>query len=108
MRISEMSDGDANKRPRKTYPRHEVRRLPARAVYALGAVPEVLDAGWIAHVGFVNGTQPDSIQPFVIPMLYARDGDNILLHGSIASRLQQALAEGVECCLCVTHVDGLV
>lgn len=98
-----MSDGGAPKRARKTYPRHEVRRLPERASYDRAAVHEVLDAGWIAHVGFVNGTQP-----FVIPMLYARDGEKILLHGSIASRLQTTLAEGIECCLCVTHVDGLV
>src|SRR6185312_5820386 len=63
----------------------------------------ILDATFIAHVAFsVYG------QPFVIPMLYARDGDALLLHGSIASRLQQNLGDGVEACLGVTIVDGLV
>jgi nitroimidazol reductase NimA-like FMN-containing flavoprotein (pyridoxamine 5'-phosphate oxidase superfamily) len=41
-------------------------------------------------------------------MLYARDGDALLLHGSIASRLTQTLGEGIEACVGVTLVDGLV
>jgi nitroimidazol reductase NimA-like FMN-containing flavoprotein (pyridoxamine 5'-phosphate oxidase superfamily) len=83
--------------------RHRVQRTKARARYDREAIHAILDAGLIAHVGFsVDG------QPFVIPMLYARDGDAILLHGSIASRLVNALGEGVPACLSVTHVDGLV
>jgi nitroimidazol reductase NimA-like FMN-containing flavoprotein (pyridoxamine 5'-phosphate oxidase superfamily) len=83
--------------------RHRVERTKARARYDRDAIHAILDAGLIAHVGFsVDG------QPFVIPMLYARDGDAILLHGSIASRLVNALGEGVPTCLSVTHVDGLV
>lgn len=83
--------------------RHRVERTKARARYDRDAIHAILDAGLIAHVGFcVDG------QPFVIPMLYARDGDAILLHGSIASRLVNTLGEGVPTCLSVTHVDGLV
>ena len=41
-------------------------------------------------------------------MLYARDGDALLLHGSIASRLVNALGAGIPACISVTHVDGLV
>ena len=83
--------------------RHRVQRLPERAAYDRAAVHAVLDAGWIAHVGFVVDGQP-----FVIPMLYARVDDTILLHGSTASRLQKTLAQGIPVCLSVTHVDGLV
>ena len=84
-------------------PRHQVRRTKERARYETAAVHAVLDAGFLAHVGFcVDG------QPFVIPMLYARDGDEVLLHGSIASRLMRGLADGIPACLSVSHVDGLV
>jgi nitroimidazol reductase NimA-like FMN-containing flavoprotein (pyridoxamine 5'-phosphate oxidase superfamily) len=83
--------------------RTRVKRLPERARYDRAAVHGILDEGLIAHVGFlVDG------QPFVIPMAYGRDGDRLLLHGSVASRLQRALAEGVEVCATVTLLDGLV
>jgi nitroimidazol reductase NimA-like FMN-containing flavoprotein (pyridoxamine 5'-phosphate oxidase superfamily) len=83
--------------------RHRVERTKARARYDRESIHAILDAGLIAHVGF-----PVDGQPFVIPMLYARDGDAILLHGSIASRLVNALGAGIPACLGVTHVDGLV
>jgi nitroimidazol reductase NimA-like FMN-containing flavoprotein (pyridoxamine 5'-phosphate oxidase superfamily) len=83
--------------------RHRVERTRARARYDRESVHAILDAGLLAHVGFcIDG------QPFVIPMLYARDGETILLHGSIASRLVNALGAGVPACLAVTHVDALV
>jgi len=44
----------------------------------------------------------------VIPVLYARDGDRVYLHGSPLSRLLSTLAEGVPMCLTVTLMDGLV
>jgi len=64
---------------------------------------EVLDAGKICHVGF---TLDD--QPYVLPMSYARMGDQLLIHGSVASRLMKNLASGLRCCVTVTHLDGLV
>jgi uncharacterized protein len=89
--------------PPRVHARHRVQRTKARARYDRDAIHAILDAGLIAHVGFcVDG------QPFVIPMLYARDGDTLLLHGSIASRLVNALSGGVPTCISVTHVDGLV
>jgi uncharacterized protein len=50
----------------------------------------------------------DDGQPFVIPGAYARDGDDVLFHGSTASRLFRNLAAGVPTCLTVTLLDGLV
>ena len=64
---------------------------------------EVLDAGKICHVGF---TLDD--QPYVVPMSYARMGDQLIIHGSVASRLMKNLASGLRCCVTVTHLDGLV
>jgi len=87
----------------KTRPRHRVLRTKARAKYDRESIHAILDAGIIAHVGFcANG------QPFVIPMLYARDGDALLLHGSVASRLVNELSTGLPACISVTMVDGLV
>jgi len=64
---------------------------------------EVLDAGKICHVGF---TLDD--QPYVVPMAHARMDDQLLFHGSVASRLMKNLASGLRCCVTVTHFDGLV
>ncbi len=83
--------------------RHAVRRHPERASYDREALYAVLDAAFIAHVAFaIDG------QPFVIPMLHARDGDRVLLHGSVSARLLQTLAGGAPCSLAVTLLDGLV
>lgn len=87
----------------KPKPRHHVQRIKDRAHYERETAYAILDAGFLAHVGFcVDG------QPFVIPMLYARDGDTLLLHGSIASRLIGRLGDGIETCVETTLVDGLV
>jgi nitroimidazol reductase NimA-like FMN-containing flavoprotein (pyridoxamine 5'-phosphate oxidase superfamily) len=64
---------------------------------------KVLDAGKICHVGFTVGEQP-----YVVPMAYARLGKQLLIHGSVASRLMKNLADGLPCCVTVTHFDGLV
>jgi nitroimidazol reductase NimA-like FMN-containing flavoprotein (pyridoxamine 5'-phosphate oxidase superfamily) len=63
----------------------------------------VLDAGKICHVGF---TQDD--QPYVVPMACARMDDQLLIHGSVASRMVKNLASGLNCCATMTHFDGLV
>ena len=85
-------------------PRHEIQRVRQRAHYDEPTVHAVLDASWLAHVAFTGADG----QPFVIPMLYVREGRSLLLHGSIASRLMRNLGDGIEACVCVTIVDGLV
>ena len=64
---------------------------------------DVLDAGKVCHVGFTLDEQP-----YVVPMSYARMDKQLLMHGSIASRLVKNLASGLRCCVTVTHYDGLV
>ncbi len=83
--------------------RTELRRLPDRGSHDRETLDRILDAGFLAHVGFcVEG------QPFVIPTLYGRDGEKLYLHGSAASRMLRELATGVPACVTVTLVDGLV
>jgi hypothetical protein len=83
--------------------RTKVRRLPERAAYDSETILAILDEGFICHVGFsVDG------QPYVIPTSYARVGDTLYIHGSPASRLVRTLAGGVDVCVTVTLLDGLV
>jgi nitroimidazol reductase NimA-like FMN-containing flavoprotein (pyridoxamine 5'-phosphate oxidase superfamily) len=83
--------------------RVRVRREPERGRYGRADVDAVLDAGLVAHVAFVHEGQP-----MCIPTLFARDGDELLVHGSSASRTLRTLAAGAPACVTVTVVDGLV
>lgn len=83
--------------------RSELRRLPNRGSHDWAAIHAILDAAFLAHVGF-NVDQ----QPFVIPTLYGREDDKLYLHGSAASRMLRELETGVAACVSVAVVDGLV
>jgi uncharacterized protein len=83
--------------------RTNLKRLPRRGVYDRQAIYQILDEGFICHVGFVVDRQP-----FVIPTGYARVGDRLYIHGSQASRMLRTLAEGIDVCVTVTLLDGLV
>jgi nitroimidazol reductase NimA-like FMN-containing flavoprotein (pyridoxamine 5'-phosphate oxidase superfamily) len=84
--------------------RTAVRRLPEKQLHDRASLDAVLDAGRVAHVA----VQDDGGQPYVVPVAYARDGDDVLFHGSTASRLFRSLAAGAPTCLTVTLLDGLV
>lgn len=80
-----------------------LKRLPQRGDYERESVYQILDEGFICHVGFVARGQP-----FVIPTGYARAGETLYLHGSQASRMLRALKSGIDVCVTVTLVDGMV
>jgi nitroimidazol reductase NimA-like FMN-containing flavoprotein (pyridoxamine 5'-phosphate oxidase superfamily) len=84
-------------------PRVRVRRVPKRGFYDRAQIDAILDEALISHVGFVHEGRPA-----VIPTLHARVGDEVLLHGSAASRMLRALGQGVDVCLTATLIDGLV
>jgi nitroimidazol reductase NimA-like FMN-containing flavoprotein (pyridoxamine 5'-phosphate oxidase superfamily) len=77
--------------------------MPARACYDREAIDAILDEALVGHLGFAHEGQP-----FVIPTLYARVGDELYFHGSAASRTIRALRAGAPACLTVTLLDGLV
>ena len=83
--------------------RTRVVREPDRAVYDRAAAYQILDEGFICHVGFVVDSHP-----FVIPTGYGRAGDNLYIHGSAASRMLRRIDQGVPVCVTVTLLDGLV
>jgi hypothetical protein len=83
--------------------RTKIKRLPSRGHYESELVYQILDEGLVCHVGFaVDG------QPFVIPTAYGRVGDRLYIHGSPASRMLRSLQSGIEVCVTVTLLDGLV
>jgi nitroimidazol reductase NimA-like FMN-containing flavoprotein (pyridoxamine 5'-phosphate oxidase superfamily) len=84
-------------------PRTRVVREPHRGVYDRDAVYRILDEGFLCHVGFsVDG------QPYVIPTSYGRKDANLYIHGSAASRMLRQMKDGVQVCITVTLLDGLV
>jgi nitroimidazol reductase NimA-like FMN-containing flavoprotein (pyridoxamine 5'-phosphate oxidase superfamily) len=83
--------------------RTKLKRLPKRGHFDRETVYGILDEGFICHIGFA----PEG-QPFVIPTGYARVDDKLYIHGSQASRTLRTLSGGVDACVTVTIVDGLV
>jgi len=83
--------------------RTKLKRLPKRGHFDRETVYVILDEGFICHVGFaVDG------KPVVIPTGYARVDDKLYIHGSQASRMLRTLADGIDACVTVTLLDGLV
>ena len=83
--------------------RTKVTRAPQRAVYDDELIDRMLDEAYLCHLAFVHRGYP-----VITPTLFARVDDRLYVHGSAASRTLRALGSGIECCLNVTHLDGLV
>lgn len=80
-----------------------IRRLPERAVSDRGTIDAILDEGLVCHAAYVT-----EARPVVIPALYVRDNDRILIHGSNSMGLARAVRAGSPLSVAVTHIDGLV
>ena len=83
--------------------RTQLKRLPERGTYDRHTVYAILDEALYCHVGFVVDDKP-----VVIPTIHARMDDRLVLHGSAASRMLRTLKDGVDICVTVTLLDGLV
>jgi uncharacterized protein len=83
--------------------RTTLHRRPTRASYDRETVEAILDEGLYCHIGFNVDNQP-----YVIPTIHARAGDQLYIHGSSASRMLRNLKQGVPMCVTVTILDGLV
>jgi nitroimidazol reductase NimA-like FMN-containing flavoprotein (pyridoxamine 5'-phosphate oxidase superfamily) len=83
--------------------RTKVRRQPKRANYDRALVDAILDEALTCHVGFaIRG------RPWVVPTIHARIDDRLYLHGAVSNHMLRALAGGIEACVTVTLIDGLV
>jgi nitroimidazol reductase NimA-like FMN-containing flavoprotein (pyridoxamine 5'-phosphate oxidase superfamily) len=83
--------------------RTTLHRRPTRGSYDYSTVAAILDEALYCHVGFAVDEQP-----YVIPTIHARIGEQLYLHGASASRMLRTLKEGVLMCVTVTILDGLV
>lgn len=93
-----MSEIYPTKKPYRT------RRTPDRAHYDHATIHGILDQGLVAHMGYVGGAG----EPQVIPIFYARRGEELLFHASSKSGLGLAAKKGVEMCATVTLIDSIV
>ena len=89
---------ELQKTDRTTISRHD-----ERGSYDREAAYSILDEGLVAHVGVDTGSGV-----MVIPMTYARLGDELILHGAVASRWLSSFEVGRPISVCVTLLDGLV
>jgi nitroimidazol reductase NimA-like FMN-containing flavoprotein (pyridoxamine 5'-phosphate oxidase superfamily) len=83
--------------------RTQLKRGPKLGSFDRATIYQILDKAFVCHVGFTIDEHP-----VVIPTGYARAGDDLLIHGSAASRMLKAMAREVDVCVTVTLIDGLV
>lgn len=83
--------------------RTRVRRVPQRASYDSDTIHAILDEALSCHVGLVSLEQP-----IVIPTIHWRVGEELFIHGSVASRLMKHGASAAHLCVTVTLLDGIV
>lgn len=84
-------------------PRSTLTRKKDRAATEREALYAVLDEALICHFGLVlRGS------PVVLPTGYGRDGDTLYLHGSTGAGNLRAAAGGIDVCVTVTLLDGVV
>lgn len=81
----------------------KLKRIPKRGSFDRETIYAILDEAIVCHVGFTVENQT-----FVIPTGYARRGDKLIIHGSSASRMMRSLSDGIDVCVTVTLIDGLV
>jgi len=82
---------------------NKVRQLKEKARYDKDTVHQLLDAGMVAHVGFVQDGDP-----IVVPMIYGREGEIVYLHGARKARVIRLLEQTERVCLNVTMLDAIV
>ncbi len=83
--------------------RTKVKRIPKRGHYDLETIYSILDDEFVCHIGFVHHGSP-----VVIPTLYGRKDNYLLIHGASTSRMLGELNKELDICLTVTLTDGLV
>lgn len=83
--------------------RTTLKRAPQRGEYDRATIHSILDEGLVCQVAFVVEGKP-----VVIPTAYGRVDDRLYIHGSPASRMLKSLQKGIDVCVTVTLLDGLV
>jgi uncharacterized protein len=84
-------------------PRTTVRRLAERGRYDRKTADAILDEALVCHLA-VEGDRG----LVVLPTLFVRVGDELVMHGAPANALLKASVSGPDACCTVTLLDGLV
>lgn len=82
----------------------KLRREPQLAAPDWATIRRVLSQTYLCHLGFAD----EHGQGFAIPTIHALIGDELIIHGSAASRTLRTLDAGAKLCLTVSEIDGLV
>jgi nitroimidazol reductase NimA-like FMN-containing flavoprotein (pyridoxamine 5'-phosphate oxidase superfamily) len=82
--------------------RTQIKRIARNASYDPALLHAIVDAAWVCNIAF-----SDEHGTHCIPTACWRSGEHLYIHGSNGSRMLKRLAEQ-ECCVTITHVDGLV
>lgn len=83
--------------------RTRIRRIANNADYQTATLHAIIDAAWLCHIAF-----HDDSGSHCIPTACWREGDHLYIHGSNGGRLLKLLSQGVQACVTITHLDGLV
>ncbi|HEU4374359.1 MAG TPA: pyridoxamine 5'-phosphate oxidase family protein [Telluria sp.] len=83
--------------------RTRVRRIASNASYDSATLHAIVDDAYLCHVAFA-----DDDGTHCIPTACWREGGHLYIHGSNGGRLLKLLAQGVQACVTITHLDGLV
>jgi nitroimidazol reductase NimA-like FMN-containing flavoprotein (pyridoxamine 5'-phosphate oxidase superfamily) len=83
--------------------RTRVRRIASNASYDSATLHAIVDDAYLCHVAFA-----DDQGTHCIPTACWREGEHLYIHGSNGGRLLKLLAQGVQACVTITHLDGLV
>ena len=83
--------------------RTKVRRLAERGSFELDLINTIIDEALICHVGFTADGKP-----VVIPTIHTRVDDQLYLHGAPANHMLRSISDGIDACVTITLIDGLV
>lgn len=83
--------------------RTRVRRVAENARYDRATLHAIIDAAYLCHVAFA-----DDKGTHCIPTACWREGEHLYIHGSNGGRLIKWLGKGIQACVTITHLDGLV
>jgi nitroimidazol reductase NimA-like FMN-containing flavoprotein (pyridoxamine 5'-phosphate oxidase superfamily) len=83
--------------------RAKVKRAPQRGIYEREDIYKILDKEFLCHVAFIHHGAA-----VAIPTMFGRYKDKIYIHGASISRLTTELTKGIDVCVSVANVSGLV
>jgi nitroimidazol reductase NimA-like FMN-containing flavoprotein (pyridoxamine 5'-phosphate oxidase superfamily) len=84
-------------------PRTRVRRLPELGAYDRDTIDPIIDEAIICHLAWIG---PDG-DPRVIPTIHTRIGDELYVHGSVASSTLRGIKGGAPVAISITLIDGI-